>query len=51
MERFGLELKLDVLSDDEPGVFEGMASVFGLVDKGGDQVEPGAFAKALQGRM
>ena len=32
------------------GVFEGYASVFGLVDLGGDQVAPGAFARSLATR-
>jgi len=33
--------------DDESGVFEGYASVFNNVDKGGDVVEPGAFKRTL----
>lgn len=32
---------------DEDGVFEGYASVFGVVDQGMDVVERGAFAKSL----
>ena len=36
--------------DDQTGVFEGYAAVFGNMDEGGDVVEPGAFAKTLQER-
>lgn len=50
MDRLGLELKLDALPDDAPGTFEGMASVTGLVDKGMDIVEAGAFTKTLGAR-
>jgi HK97 family phage prohead protease len=32
------------------GMFEGYASIFGLVDLGGDQVAPGAFAQSLARR-
>lgn len=32
---------------DESGVFEGYASVFGVVDQGMDVVAPGAFSKTL----
>jgi HK97 family phage prohead protease len=32
---------------DEDGIFEGYASVFGVVDQGMDVVERGAFAKSL----
>ncbi|MEQ3625980.1 MAG: HK97 family phage prohead protease [Celeribacter sp.] len=35
---------------DESGVFEGYASVFGVVDNGLDVVERGAFTKSLAGR-
>ncbi|MDB5546466.1 MAG: peptidase [Hyphomicrobiales bacterium] len=38
------------LSISEDGVFEGYASIFGLVDLGGDQVAPGAFAQSLTRR-
>ena len=34
----------------EDGVFEGYASVFGVVDQGLDVVERGAFAKSLGSR-
>jgi len=36
--------------DDQAGVFEGHAAVFGNVDEGGDVIEAGAFAKTLQER-
>ena len=36
---------------DETGVFEGYASVFGVVDQGMDVVAPGAFAKTLGKRQ
>ena len=32
---------------DETGVFEATVAVFGNVDKGGDRILPGAFAKSL----
>jgi HK97 family phage prohead protease len=35
---------------NEAGVFEGYASLFGLVDTGGDVVLPGAFARSLRQR-
>jgi HK97 family phage prohead protease len=38
------------LSMSADGTFEGYASVFGLVDLGGDQVAPGAFAQSLSKR-
>ncbi len=37
--------------DDEQGIFEGYASVFGNQDYHGDVVEKGAFAKSLQSRQ
>lgn len=40
---FGLEVK--ALTDE--GTFEGYASIFGNVDKGGDKVVPGAFVESL----
>lgn len=33
---------------DENGTFEGRLSVYGIVDEGGDVVEPGAFTKTLR---
>lgn len=41
-------LTLDLkAAPDEAGIFEGYASVFGVVDQGYDMVEPGAFAASL----
>ena len=39
---------LDIKGLTEEGEFEGYASTFGNVDKGGDIVEAGAFTKTLQ---
>ena len=36
--------------DAETGVFEGYASVFDVIDLGGDMIERGAFTKTLQER-
>ncbi len=33
---------------DQPGVFSGYASLFGIADNQGDQVEPGAFRSSLE---
>ena len=41
---FALDLKRE---PDQDGIFEGYASVFGVVDQGMDVVERGAFAKSL----
>lgn len=39
---------LKAIGDDAPaGTFEGYASIFGVVDQGGDVVEKGAFAESL----
>jgi HK97 family phage prohead protease len=38
------------LSLGADGMFEGYASIFGIVDLGGDQVAPGAFAQSLAQR-
>lgn len=43
---FGCEFKF-VDEGDKAGVIEGYASVFGLLDRGGDIVQPGAFKKTL----
>jgi hypothetical protein len=44
------DASLVALSADETGVFEGYASLFGVVDLGRDMVMPGAFAESLQRR-
>ena len=43
------EVKLGLVDDDDAadGTIEGYASVFGLLDRGGDIVEPGAFKRSL----
>lgn len=46
-ERKSLQFKVDSM-DEEQGIFEGYASVFGNVDSGGDIMEPGAFSKCLE---
>ena len=46
MNRFRIEVK----SLTEEGTFEGLLSVYNVVDDGGDIVEPGAFTKTLQER-
>ena len=51
MESSGIETKraaLIISKVDEQGTFEGYASLFNVVDLGGDIVMPGAFAKTLQ---
>ncbi len=47
MEYKQIRFKADVL-DEEQGIFEGYASVFGNLDSGGDIVDPGAFARTLK---
>ncbi|MDD2870230.1 HK97 family phage prohead protease [Neomegalonema sp.] len=42
----GVEIKSDQI-DDQTGVFEGYGAIFGARDKGGDVIEPGAFAASL----
>ena len=44
-----IELKAEHDDDEERGVFEGLASTFGNVDRGGDVIMPGAFAAAVKG--
>ncbi len=41
------QVKLEIKSLTDQGVFSGMASVFGNLDLGGDVVEPGAFTRTL----
>lgn len=43
---FDLEIKL-ASSDAKTGIISGYASVFGLVDRAADIVQPGAFTKSL----
>ncbi|MCF8473085.1 MAG: HK97 family phage prohead protease [Emcibacter sp.] len=41
---------LKMMPDGQIGHFEGYASVFNVVDRGNDLIEPGAFQKSLQDR-
>lgn len=41
-----LSFKMDSY-DEEQGIFEGYASVFGNIDDGNDVIEPGAFTKTI----
>jgi hypothetical protein len=45
-----LNCKLQIKSITEQGQFQGLASVYGNVDLGGDVVMPGAFSKTLADR-
>lgn len=42
------DYRIDVKSVSEEGQFEGMLSVYNVVDLGGDLVEPGAFTKTIE---
>jgi phage head maturation protease len=49
----GVEIKRatsDISTVTPTGVFEGYASLFGLIDAGRDEVVPGAFAASLAKR-
>ena len=46
----GLELDIDTKALTDQGEFEGYASIFGNVDRGGDIVVSGAFAESLRAR-
>ncbi len=41
-------VSFEVKSVDDEGVFEGYASVFGVIDQGFDEVQRGAFKKSIQ---
>ena len=47
MERLNVPVELKLAGDGQAGEFEGYASLFGVVDDGGDMVAPGAFAASL----
>jgi HK97 family phage prohead protease len=47
MEKKFLTAPLEVKAFDDAGVFEGYASVFGVVDSDGDVISKGAFKKSL----
>ncbi|MBU4529717.1 MAG: HK97 family phage prohead protease [Hoeflea sp.] len=44
----GAAIELDIKAIAEDGTFSGYASVFGVKDRGGDIVMPGAFKSSLQ---
>ena len=44
-------LTIDIKADADTRTIEGLGSVFGNVDGGGDIVLPGAFAKSIAGRL
>lgn len=44
---FACEIKLAVADDAKDGAIEGYGAVFNLMDRGGDIILPGAFAKSL----
>jgi HK97 family phage prohead protease len=48
MKRKGFKFELKAVSDE--GTFEGLLSVYNVVDLGGDLVEPGAFTKTISER-
>lgn len=51
LDRIGADFEFKFVSSDAgDGTFEGYASLFGLMDNGGDIVEPGAFKKSLKKR-
>jgi len=50
-ERKDFNFKIEVLDSDVPGSFEGYASVFNIVDEGGDVVEQGAFTRTLNNKF
>jgi len=41
------DFRLDIKSLSEDGTFEGVLSVYNVVDLGGDLIEPGAFTKTI----
>lgn len=42
------DFKFEIKALHDEGTFEGLASVYGNLDLGGDVVQPGAFTKTLQ---
>lgn len=47
MDHLDFDLEIKLADDGASGTIEGYGSVFGLVDRGGDIVEPGAFKASL----
>ena len=50
MDRLGFPLESKFAGDAAVGSFEGYASVYGVIDAGGDSVAPGAFTRTLAER-
>lgn len=46
-QHFDVACEFKLLKADTPGTIEGYGSVFNLIDRGGDVVMPGAFAKSI----
>lgn len=47
MDHLDFDLEIKLADDGAEGTIEGYGSVFGLLDRGGDIVEPGAFKASL----
>lgn len=47
MDRQAFELELKLAAGDAAGTIEGYGSIFGVIDRGGDIVAPGAFKASL----
>ena len=47
MDHLDFDLEIKLADDGTEGTIEGYGSVFGLLDRGGDIVEPGAFKASL----
>jgi len=47
MDHLDFDLELKLADDGSEGTVEGYGSVFGLIDRGGDIVQPGAFKASL----
>jgi len=50
MDRLGFPLELKFAGDHAIGSFEGYASIYGVIDGGGDSIAPGAFTHTLAAR-
>lgn len=50
METKHLNALFDIKEVSDEGTFEGLASVYGVVDEGGDVVEKGAFSRTINAR-
>jgi HK97 family phage prohead protease len=50
METKRIDIPFEIKEVSDEGTFEGFASVYGVIDEGGDVVEKGAFARTLNAR-